>query len=498
MTIDKSRSKAIALFLSFCLLLLSMVSCQKSSNDLPFEVLNPEESSAGESLRLYRIVIPATCSASLLDAAKDLEARLEEQTGIPCEVVYDTESVIATEKTVELLLGKCDRPLARQMLSELRCDDYLCHATEDATVLGGITESATLAALEQYYDELFVYATAQALLPSSAGFSYHAEYPITSITLNGFELFEYTIVYDDTSNLDTLAKTLQASLHTDGGYALELCKANDFRFDRKQIYLKIDSSEAENGFRILSHEHGITLCAANLFGLSVALRHLSECLLTPTEGQSVRAVTETKETVPYPYHPLEIATLTLNEASSELSELITLNETVETKCPSMVFLGSMSDLQRNAMRKMLSVNYTAEETSDLLERGNSCRLLSDLSDQTSGTAKLYSIGTGDESFLLLRLDHIPTVDFSKYLTDRTTPLLILIDATLDSSPTQPPRISDDRFETVTFEISRETSKLQLFALYAEHGCFSPISTDTDGGYRSVTVHRSSAFYGSTE
>ncbi|MBO5938127.1 MAG: hypothetical protein J6Q82_01330 [Clostridia bacterium] len=497
MTTVKLHLKTTALLLALLFLPFSLYSCQTKNTDLPFELLDVEESSAEKPLNLYRIVIPSTCSAHLFDAAKELGERLTEQTTIPSEVVYDTESVKATENTVELLLGNCDHPISRRTLSELRSDDFLCQANKDTVILGGVTESATLQALDRYYDELFIYATAYSLLPTSASFFHRAEYSIKSITVNGFDLFEYTIVYDDKSNLAPFAEILQESLHTDGGYALELCTADEFRGDRKQIYLTVDENEASDAFRILSNEHGITLCAADLFGLSVAIRHWNSLLLTPREDGHVRVVTEAKEIIQYPYTVHEIATLSLEESSSDLSQLTTLNQTVGRMRPSIVFLGAMSDLQRNAMKKMLSIDYTASEETNLLELDTNCRLVSDLSEQTSGSAKLYSIGTGNEAFLLLRLDHIPTLDFSKHLSHRTIPLLILIDTELKSSFAQPPHISDDRFEVEVFEIDGEGEGRRLFMLYAEHGCFDSIPFYTEGGYQSITVHRSSAFYATT-
>lgn len=495
MTIGKPLCKTTALILTLLFLPCSLISCQKQSIDIPFELLE-EEDVLSDPLTAYHIVIPSSCSSELFFAAKTLGEKLTEQTGVSSEVFYDTEPMVSSESTVEILLGRCERGDAKRMLSSLRRDDYLCQVKGNITVLGGNSESATFAALDRFYEELFAYVTAYSFLPSSGGFIHRADYPISSITLNGFELFDYTIVYDHdaTEKELALAKYLQETLCSEGGYVLDVRSTAEFQGDHKKLYLTIDPEESETAFRVLPHEQGITLSAHDLFGLSVAVTSWSERLLSAPENQKISVSVREQELCPYSHTLRTVASIWIDPENREGNDVIALGNVIKKNLPDLVLAEQLSKEHRAALTKHLSSSYTAKEEQGIFQRSSVCQFLSELDQEMGCSAKLYRVGEGAEAFLLLSLDRFPTKELPKSLQSRTLPLLIVVHTDANGLSDQAFRFSDQRLSLEKFEIDQIDEAYRAFAIYAETNCFEKIEEEREGGYRALALRRLSAFY----
>ena len=223
MTIANVCLKFTLFVLLVALLLPLLLACNtENQEEPPFELL--EDSLEKEPYSLYRIVISTTCSSEIFNAAQELRERLSKQTGVSCEVVYDKEQITQAKDIFEILLGNTNRATSQKAMKDFRENDYLCQIHDDVLILGGRSDEATLTALNRFYKDLLEHATSSAILPNEAGFLFRAEYLISKITIGGFDLAQFDIVYENDASepMIFLAKTLQTKIAQEGNYFLDL------------------------------------------------------------------------------------------------------------------------------------------------------------------------------------------------------------------------------------------------------------------------------------
>ncbi len=490
MTIAKLLSKITSLLLLFVLLALSLLSCHEEQvSEPPFELLEEEEELPfeEESFSLYRIVVSSACSPTLWNAAKELKERISKQTGVPCEIVYDTESVKQAKDIVELLLGNTTRSASQSAMKELRENDYLCLRRENTLVLGGLSDTATLAALTRFYHELFDHVSASSLLPNEAGFFYRAEYPINTITLGGFDLALYDIVYpkNASSNIIDLARLLQNVLSAKASYSLDIFSEDAFAGTAKRIELTLSETESIGTARIQFDNQGVTLSAKDVFGLSAATKELVSQLLTTTEENVSFGSPNTVKLVAYENPALTIASLRVDSEADAATEVTNMSDLIQTYSPTVFLAENMSEIQQTCLSEILQDQYHRLGQLDVFQKGSPCRLQSVLSE----TATLYHIGNDSDGYLLLSLTDAPTDEIWSLIGQRTLPLLLVVHSMFfENAPI------DTDFERVLFESYGVNQQQSIFAVYAEENCFSIKQDVSQNGYRSFAVERTSAFY----
>ena len=164
----------------FVLILCSFVLCgcfDDHSSDDAFDLLSSmkgdgyknEDNSTKDTFipKYYRVVIPSDCSPEVASLGRTASDRIEEITGIESGLVYDGEAYAYREDAFEVLIGKTERNSTLAAFDELKRDDYVCRYSEGALVIGGISDAATLTALERFVNEILPSASAQSLMPSA-------------------------------------------------------------------------------------------------------------------------------------------------------------------------------------------------------------------------------------------------------------------------------------------------------------------------------------------
>lgn len=185
-----------------CILLcFALVACGRSSGEL-FDFQPGEESDSHKSACAgYRIVVAKGSSAETLSAAQKLFRELADRTGIPCSLCFEGEENGAAGKEVcEILIGYVERAVSRDRMWYFKRDDYLCEWQDGCLLLGGKSDSANLAAIRRFSEEILPYADDELLMNPDGGFLYRAEYEIPTVSVDGPELFHYRIVYPAEGN----------------------------------------------------------------------------------------------------------------------------------------------------------------------------------------------------------------------------------------------------------------------------------------------------------
>lgn len=482
MTIANICLKFTLFVLLVALLLPLLLACNtESQEEPPFELL--EDSLEKEPYSLYRIVISTTCSSEIFNAAQELRERLSKQTGVPCEVVYDKEQITQAKDIFEILLGNTNRATSQKAMKDFRENDYLCQIHDDVLILGGRSDEATLTALNRFYKDLLEHATSSAILPNEAGFLFRAEYLISKITIGGFDLAQFDIVYENDASepMIFLAKTLQTKIAQEGNYFLDLQLESEFFGNSKRIYLALSDEETEGVAHVRFDAQGVTLSAKDLFGLSACAKNFCEQLLASAETSEAFGMPDTLKTINYDRYKITLASILIDQRKEPATELTKINNLVQSHPSDLIFSGNMSELQTTCFYEMIEKHYRMTSASDFLSTETSCRFLKALGD----TSTLYQIGNDTDGFLLLSVKSAPTEELLAEIDRKNLPLLIVID-----SSAQEEAWENDSFDRVVFASATNAS----FSIWAEPNFFLITETISQDGYSSFCVERACAFY----
>ncbi len=480
MITDKIFCKLTVFFLIIALLSPALLSCNENQEDPPFELL--EDSSEKDPYSLYRIVVSVNASPELLRAAQELKERLTAQTGVPCELAFDSEAEAKAKTVFEIVLGNTSRSVSQKSMREFRKNDYLCQLQEGKLVLGGRSDTATLSALRRFYDELLLHASATSILPNEAGFVHYAEYSTNPITIGGSNLSCFHIVYSNTSSEHVifLAKTLQTKIAEEASYSLSVQSEADFDGISKRMTLTLSEEETEGVAHLRFDEQGVVLSAKDLFGLSSAVKEFFQQMLASAEENGSFGMPNTFQAINYERLETTVASILIDPDKDPITEITSMSDLVQTNLPDLVFLRNIPEEQRTYLYEMVDHQYHITSNIEISKKESACRLLENI----SATANLYQAGNSTEGFLILSTSQPPTEEILAHLNGRTLPLLIIVFSPSDGTWTS------NAFDRVIFSTVEQTS----FAIWAEPHCFLVNETLSHNGYRTFAVERASAFY----
>lgn len=270
----KVRRFKIMCILAAVVFIFSGCSSENGKDDYPF-VDYPEETggedsaSDAEKISEYMVVIPKNASSPLIDAATSLSHKIKEKTGISSYTVYDGENIDKKSGAHLVLVGNTDIGESRAVLFGMRADDYICKAADGVTVIGGKSDSATLAAISRFESEILAVSTDSYLVPPEGGFSYFGEYDVKELKLNGALLNAYAITVDDLNDVELLKNVyaLQKRIADKTGYWLDVMTVSENGEMGMTIRVKRDQNAKEKGIISVSGS-GVELSSATNYGLS--------------------------------------------------------------------------------------------------------------------------------------------------------------------------------------------------------------------------------------
>ena len=261
----------LVLLSAMLVLSLALVSCRKQESGLDeFDQLllsTSEGEMSGEAFAdaIY-VVIPRDAGVSLSASAKALAESIADKTGIQTFLKYDAEPTV--DGTFEILVGYTSRLISKENIGSLRDDDYICRYDRGSIVLGGKSERATLAAIQKFTSDILPGASYASLMSEHAHFEVYGKYELDEMTLNGYPIYEYTIVYCRESY--EIADLAQKYLNKSSGYTLSVDSEESYDPQRsKCICLLLDSSLG-NAARISAEDGNIVISAPDPYGLSLA------------------------------------------------------------------------------------------------------------------------------------------------------------------------------------------------------------------------------------
>lgn len=509
MTIGKFV-RIIALCLLFELLCAPLSSCAMPSEDCPPDLLADHSDEINEIQ--YRVVISHKCSAQLLGAANELAVKLTEKTGVRCLVVYDTQKNGSEGNVTEVILGETNREEASSLLNHLKKDDYLCRVAEGSVVIGGKTDQATVAAIQRFCLELLPAATAELLLSEGGGFLYQASYPYSAVTLNGFDLNDYQIVYPNgaSEGLIRLGNALRERIADKSGYVLKVSSQSEYGNVGKGIFLAEDGSdEAGVPAYLIPTAEGISLCGGDALGVSAAMREFFSILFAANEGGVCAAVLSATKACPYDRTVSRLASVISDHWLPNGSLLTVTNMLYSISSeyvPDAVLFGEMPKDQAQYIKDGLYGYEYLEQplTNDtVLPIGQKTSKLSALESQLNGegtpVVSVCRVGSERDGFLLVRLSGLVTKDslirLPRSMTESSLPVVILAHVTEKGGTLSLADLETNGICSMMSETYEVDGMRYTVSCYATENAFSIVwgTKNNTVGYREIVVERLSLF-----
>ena len=222
-----------ALFLIGAMMLLALASCGGDPADTTTVPGTPPEGALIDYIDEYKIYYPTDMESDMFEAVKVFARTAKEKTGINFIFMEDLSYKIP-EGTLEILIGDTNRPESASVRVGL--NDYAIYFENDRLCINGGSPEALMTAVTLYFEH---YERDGALYYPKSTLLYRADYPYDSLTLDGVDISEYSIVYE--SSEKNMALLLREKIAEAVGTRLPLLSAKDTPVD-KEIVVGIFSS----------------------------------------------------------------------------------------------------------------------------------------------------------------------------------------------------------------------------------------------------------------
>ncbi len=188
MTIAENIRKILCLAMTFALLLSCLCSCASENDE--FSDLDTLHSSIGVEIDTYHIVMPSACSAPLVQSVKTLAEKIESALTVECKVDYDTQGALKGDDVMQIYIGNADKKLEKHT-DNMRAEDYIYRAYDTFFILGGYSDSASIAAIDRFLIDVLPNCESKNIFEYEGDFSHTAEYKISEFLLCGYDLSEF-------------------------------------------------------------------------------------------------------------------------------------------------------------------------------------------------------------------------------------------------------------------------------------------------------------------
>ena len=285
MTTDKHIMRKITVCVSFILaIVFCFASCSLFENedfnyDHVFDSVGDfttAERTEVKKYKYYDVVVSSDCTADVYEAADRLCDRIESKPQLKADVYYDFEISSRNDGHTFIFVGVHDNDVCRRAYHDFKSEDYRYSFLNGVFVVGGVTDGATVLAIERFIEEIVDKSSSDIVLDDGEGFIYRHNYPDTQeIKLNGFALSQYKIIYPvgDSDGM-LIANRIKENIEERFGYTLSV--GSDSESDQNARSICIGRTVRANTYGficsetqsvILPYSTGISIISDSLFGL---------------------------------------------------------------------------------------------------------------------------------------------------------------------------------------------------------------------------------------
>lgn len=272
-----------------CFIIGCFLSCatdKSNIDDIFSQLIISDESELPAFAEHIYVIIPNGCSGELSVKAEELVEGIRAKTGILTSLKYDNELTSIPQKSCEILIGSTNRLASENAIDDLRNDEYVCRWDNGAIVVCGRSDGSTVSAIERFISDVLPFASKQSLMLSNVVLEYTVDYAIERITLNGYDLYDYVLVYPNENwcREKEIALMLRDMIKARSGYYLEVISAAEVDKRTGRIISLYGMGDKSS---IAPYQNGISLEGTDAYSMSlVALRFVND-LEKAIDGETV-------------------------------------------------------------------------------------------------------------------------------------------------------------------------------------------------------------------
>lgn len=227
------------------------------------------------------LTISENCSGELSLKAAELAQAIEEKTSVETLVKYDNQDIGAQEKDLRIFLGNTDHLVSQEAIKPLRYGDYLCKWDRGHIFLGGRHDDATVAAIDVFMARVLHGASYAFLMSEDAHFENINEYDLLSVTLNGYDLYDFTIVYGNKGDEKDIAEVIRKYISLRSGYFMDMIPENEVD-DTVGKTLTLSYTDALGVGGVSARDLNVDIYGSDKYSLSVAAASFVDTLMGKT------------------------------------------------------------------------------------------------------------------------------------------------------------------------------------------------------------------------
>ena len=291
----KFKKRYICAVLCALTVLTSLCACANKTDEavesnIAFDTARDSDTAAAigeltrEALEGYTIVYPQFEDDIFEEIVRELTLAIKTKYGVELNTADDfvREGTKFVVKDKEILLGWTNREESKSVCEEIKkVGDYEIRLVGEKLVIAGMSKESMTDAVKKFI-EIMESNGDEILFEQSQSVSFKVMYELETITLNGTDISEYTIVYQD--NCEKLARSISELITERTGIALTLQSTIKSLPEGKNIYVgnttapKPYSKNDEDAYFIGVVNDDFYLYSEDIVGVNRAVNEFVEAL----------------------------------------------------------------------------------------------------------------------------------------------------------------------------------------------------------------------------
>ena len=311
-TVKKSRGYALRLIIiAICLSIL--VGCSAKEDDALTSLGEMSDNQNDAKTFRCEVIYPTNSSSKLVTAARELADKIEHQTGMDT-VAYGEGQYRTSSDCISIVLGKTGKDFTGYTYADMKRDDYICRVKGSTVALGGLSETATLAAMQRFEEDVLPSASGGYIAADGIAFEYHADYELDGVLLNGYGFGDYTFVVESSEALETVTEFRDAISDKSGDYPKIVTKAPTNA--NKCIFIIMNETEYTYSALVRSAGGDIYVECGSRYALSVGLDGIYSDIMDNCQNGIAYLYVNQPKVYSYPASPFGVACLAVEQGSN--------------------------------------------------------------------------------------------------------------------------------------------------------------------------------------
>ena len=369
---------SVILAIVFCFASCSLFENEDFNYDHVFDSVGDfttAERTEAKKYKYYDVIVLSDCTSEVYEAADKLCDSIEEKPQLKADVYYDFEISSKNDSHTLIFVGAHNNDVCRRAYLDFKSEDYRYSFMNGVFVVGGVTDSATVLAIERFIADVVAASSTEIMLDDGDGFVYRHSYPDTQeIKLNGFALSQYKIIYPvgDTDGM-LIANRLKEEIEAHFGYTLSVGADSESDMNARSICIgrtvRADTYGlvcAEAQVVILPYSTGVSIISDSLFGLD---KGVNEFFAIISNSDDTELLINESVSVDFNFGTSSVIDISFLKSELDVKKILSVCDAVRGSDADIIRLHGISSASFEYIRKNLINDFVHFEVES--SNGNS-------------------------------------------------------------------------------------------------------------------------------